>query len=739
MAQDIHPDVVRVALDNATGFGFEAFANQLFSSLLGAGYIPLGGVKDGGAEGFCEEEIYEVEGRPDRFFQASIERNYSYKIERTLNRLKEFGRSVHTLWYITNQLVKYVDRVEEELSQKFNVNIKIRDRNYIVNHVNDSDGTKSAYHHALASFAAHLLSVGAAPLIKTSPHVSDPAPYVFLAHEVGNRSGNKGLIPSVCDSLILWALNDTDPDQGKFRSREEIRVKITTELPWARHYINQNIDNRLAELAKQKHELGSGRRIQYHKKHSGYCLPHETRRAIGQENANDELLKATVREQFMQVCKEHGLADKLQATATEVSFRALERFYENQGLLFVEFLDKKSNNNIQASTVAAYISASLDETDATPAARKKLSEAAFEVLRRCFYQSTVEQREYLGRLARTYVLLFTMRGDPRIVEFFQGEVRGYRLLVGTDVLLLALTERYVQSEDQRARTLLSMAKDFGCKLYLTEPILEELFTHIRATDYEFVNHFSEREPYISRELASHSDKILIRTYFYAKLEGKVKGWRSFINAFADYDKIRTSTGREQLKSYLLNQFGLDYFDNEELRAHIKDADVEQLSKELLKGGVKDREDLARNDAIMVHSVYGIRRFNHEMTRHGEFGYKTWWLTHEAKIQKVTAPIVTANNGSRYIMRPAFLLNYFSLCPSAGEIQKSYRGIFPTLLGLQMGHRLDSNVYHQTLTKVDEWRNLEEGRRAAKIADLSDRLKTDHMRVHDFNFDEAFSS
>lgn len=736
---NIHPDVVSVALEKVSGFGFENFSNALFAALLGANYVPMGGIKDGGADGFYEETIFEIQGKVSRFFQASIEPNTESKISRTLERLKEFGRKVDTLWFVTNQEIKYVDKFAEDLSEKFDVDIKIRDGSYIISHINDSDASKAAYHHFLASFSSHLQSIGGVNLISQNPHITDPAPYVFMAHEMENRSGNKSLIPTVCESLILWALNDTDPDKEIFRSREEIRVKIVTELPWAKHYINQEIDKRLDALSKAKSAVGSSRKIQYHKKKAGYCLPHETRDLIYQENASDELLKSKVRKQFYVAAKKSGLSTGYVELACDTSFRVLEKFYETQGLLFVDFLyAKRSSTENHIATLSTYISESLDETNATPAVRKKVAQSVSEVLRCCFYQSSAEQREYLNRLARTYVLLFTMRGDPAIVEFFQKQVKGYRLFVGTDVILLALTEKFIPEEDQRARTLLSMARDFGCKLYLTEPILEEIFTHIRGTDFEFANHFAEREPYITREVASHSNKILIRTYFYAKSEEKVKTWGTFLNGFADYKKIRTEEGKQQIKNYLINQFGLEYLDSETLTEHVKTADIENLAKALLDDGVKENEELARNDAIMVHSIYGLRRHRKEMTKHGEFGYGTWWLTHESRIQKSTDRIVAANHGARYVMRPAFLLNYFSLCPSRLDIQKSYRQIFPSVLGLQMGHRLDTTVFHEMLAKIDEWKVLEEGRLAAKLAQLSDELKTDHTKIHDFNFSDRIS-
>ena len=48
-SEHIQADVARIALDRVERFPFERFANALYSSLVGASFVPLGGLKDGGA------------------------------------------------------------------------------------------------------------------------------------------------------------------------------------------------------------------------------------------------------------------------------------------------------------------------------------------------------------------------------------------------------------------------------------------------------------------------------------------------------------------------------------------------------------------------------------------------------------------------------------------------------------------------------------------------------------------
>ncbi len=130
--------------------------------------------------------------------------------------------------------------------------------------------------------------------------------------------------------------------------------------------------------------------------------------------------------------------------------------------------------------------------------------------------------------SRTYVLLFSLQAEPKIIEYFSTMSSSFKLFLGSDILVKALSERYLEKEDQVARNLLKMASASGISMYLSECVLEEVLTHIQGTCYEFINYFSEMEPYITKEVARNSNKILIRSYFYAKEERKVWSWKSYI-------------------------------------------------------------------------------------------------------------------------------------------------------------------------------------------------------------------
>ncbi len=205
--ENIHPELIKVALDKVEGFAFERFAQDFLSVLEGRDFIPVGGVGDGGADG-----IYEC-GKSRIYYQFTRQENHRDKIRRTVKRLREFGREVKTIYYLSPRVIPHIDKEEDLLSDELDVFVKIRERKYISSHINDSVGTIAAYNNHLAVYTQFLEYVGRSNDPSVSKHVQDPSAFVFLQHEVTNRLGNRKLVHSLADSMILWALSDTDPDK----------------------------------------------------------------------------------------------------------------------------------------------------------------------------------------------------------------------------------------------------------------------------------------------------------------------------------------------------------------------------------------------------------------------------------------------------------------------------------------------------------------------------------------------
>jgi hypothetical protein len=730
----INLEAAKIALDRVRGETFEQFVNAIGPEIFGENFIPLGGIHDGGADAFQDESSQGafVGNSSGTFYQASREEDHREKVRKTVRRLRKFGRSPTRLILLTPNVILHIDREQLELSRELGVEVQLRDRNWIIGNLHGAPGVIAAYRTYLEPELAFLREVGGNRLLDTAPEGSaSPAVYVFLVQELQRKRGKRSLTYALADGLILWALEGTDPQLGIFRSAEEVELRVFQTLPSTQAILHGVIPRRLHALSKIS--KAKGRPIRWHRKTNQYCLAYELRAQLEADNASDEALKLAVEEGLVK------RVDKFRSqsfTAGDVTvcmrllMKVIQQTFERQGLEFAAFIG--GGGEVAAPIIADTIDEELVASGVSGPKREHYKEALVGALRGAFYQSTKEERLYFSRLSSTYTLLFCLNTEPRIVEYFQRMAADFTLLVGSDLIVRALSERYLRREDQMTRNLLRLAREAGARLLLAEPVLEEVYWHLRITDLEFQNLYQPVEGSVNPTIAQNADKILIRSYFYARHSppsgaGGPASWQQFMNQFLTYADIeRGAKARDQLRRYLVNQFGLLYVSRSDLLGVCDPSEVAELARALAP--FKPKTSLAENDALMALAIYGRRKREGEQSEISEYGYRTWWLTGETTILQHTK-ILVAREGARYMMRPEFLLNFLALAPTAAEVRRSYEELFPSLLGIRLARRVSSEELTKVLERLKEAEQLEPGRRQAAIATLSDELKGDFLRAY----------
>ena len=725
--------LVGIALAHVSAQDFESFVNAFLPPILGPDFIPMGGVHDGGADAFQDTGVYETQS-PGTFFQASIQANHKAKISRTVCRLREVGRDPKRLVYVTAQSIRLLDQDEFALSQDTGVFVRIRDVQWIIGNINHSQATIAAFETYLKPHLSFLGKIGGATLVESPRNRDTRAICVFLAQETERRSDNSKLIESVSDSLILWALEGTDPDTGVFATRAEIIQKIEEVLPSARHFVRGVFDHRLKTLSSKGNP--TGREIRWYKKEDKFCLPYETRSLVEVENTEDEHLKAQVLREFE--IRAQSLSDEVgSGTVARIALRSIELTFEEQGLELATFIEQEVGEYSDLP-ISDQVDKAIDEMPPEGDPTVVVKEVALAVIRRAIYDSTKEERIYFSKLSRTYSLLFYLRAEPRIVEYFQSMSSSLVLFVGTDILVRALSERYLRPEDQMTCNMLGILKDAGAELLLAEPVVEEVHTHIKNTDLEFQLDFSEVEPYVNFEIARHSSKILIRAYFYARLQpvegvSRPTGWKAFIAQVCEYGRLQGKLGREQIKKYLLGRFGMRYVSIEDLEELLSEDSVQQLADTLDELRPNKRRELAENDAKMVFAVYGKRRSLREHYTNNPYGFRTWWLTQETAVRRATRDLVR-DQGAYYMMRPEFLLNFIALSPSTQEVRRAYGDVFPTLLGVKLANRMRPDLFHGIMRKAKTAMEVDDARAQVMMEEYSNRLKGDFFKQYEVDLE-----
>jgi len=732
--------LVPLALEKADTTSFEAFGQAFYAAQMGRAFIPLGGVHDGGAEGYLDPELF-GDQQARHWLQVSKQQTYRAKIRGTVKRLREYGREVSSLAYLTSIVVPDLDSEEEMLSEELSCRIKIRDGKYIQAHINEKDSSVSAFNSYLLPGLAYLNVPGAANIAPRVGNYSDRTLAVFLRQEVDQRRGKSDLLESVADSLVIWSLTETDPMQNAFMTRGQILTKIEEALPSSKQFIRGVIDNRLERLRTK--DQTSGRQIRYYPKQNSYCLPYETRLLVGQENLTDESLKISVTNTFID--RASRLHYDVEAPPLDeivkICHDVLQRLFEKQGLQVAQFVTDGDQDDDLYANAAILIASSIDSDSSLIGNRSTLRFACTSILRGTFYDGTEEERVYLEKLSRTYVLLLLLKNDPKIVEYFKTISAKFILYIGTDFFVRALSEHYLDTDNQTTRNLFRILVDAGATLVLTQKTVEELATHIRSQIYEFEQTYLHIENKISFEMVEYIDRILIRSYFYARLAPMTdasppKGWRSFVENFASYANIKNNSGDEELARYLIAKFGLTYESTEEMESSVDQGEVSELTDEIIK--VKSESGrtgehlgkLAYNDALHVHQIYAVRRKNKESSPANPFGFRTWWLTLDSGVRRASTKVVLKHFGQRFMMRPEFLLNFISFAPSTAEVKQSYETIFPSVLGIKLSNRVADYMFRDVVRKAHDIWAVDEERAASMITDLANKLKGDTLKIYD---------
>lgn len=724
-----------IALDRVEGTVFEKYFHALLPAIFGDQFVPLGGNNDGGADAFIEP-IHAKKG-VRRFFQASVQQDHRQKIRETIRRIREVGRDPNELTYCTSRKIPRVDQEDDLLSEELGVVIRIRDQRWILSNINHSQATVAAFNSYLAPEIAFLKHLGATSILVDVKQEDTRTLFVFLEQELARRRDRSDILIATIDSLILWALEGTDPDKGRFLKRSEILARIEEVLPSAKHFIRGSIDHRLERLCSRNNEIG--REIRFHSKQKAYCLPFETRKLVYEENATDELLKMHFLEGLeSKVVAAYPDDEILCGSADVVSAIAhitIEKAFAHQGMELSAFLSGNAPKDHQLS-IADYADSAIAESSIGQKLREKVKEAVLTVLRTALYESTGCEREYFNKLSRTYTLLFTLRTDAKVIDYFQSMSSKLVLYVGADIIVRALSEQYLRSEDRMTVNLLSILAKSGAKLILNETAADEVCANMRNSDLEFTNWFKWNEPNITTEIVRHCSKILVRSYFYARLSppsgvNPPAGWVRFIDQFVTYGNLHFQAGREELQDYLCRKFDLEYEEKEVMLSGINPDHLDGLKELILEvRDVKEKAELlAYNDALQVLRVYAKRIEIQDRFNKTSFGFRTWWLTHETHVMRVTAPLIKHYN-ARYIMRPEFVLNFIALAPTMEEVRAAYGAVFPSLLSIKLSNRMRDDVFHDVMGRYRRACDYDPARIEVKSAELSNRLKGDNFKDYE---------
>jgi hypothetical protein len=688
---------------------FEDFAQSFLCAFLGESFIPLGGIHDKGMDGM--DRCYNTNKITKTVYQISIEKDPKAKIIKTIKAIQHNKINCERLFYVTNQIVKDQYILENEIYENYNMFIQIRDLYWLKGNVNKNGGTSRAYLTFVETYY-HQFTKGVQTFEFSDLH-SDPRIFVYLRQQWEKSDKKTQLDELLADTLIIAALEGTDPDKEIFRTREEILTKASDSIQFSLDLLEPMIDQRLKNLAAKPN-----RKINYHSNIDAYCLPYETRLNLKEKNLQDAILH----DGFFKHA-EARLRKKLQEKTvrvrdvTELLQLVFNRLFKQQGLEFANFAIDQSSEAPVEKSLPDIISNTVDDSNVIPKNRNIVKVALLGTVREIIYQGSPIETQYLRSLSNSYMMLFLLQCDPKISVYFSTLANKLKVIVGNSILVPAISEWPLEHHHRRHWNLLRRAYEAGVTLFIDEETLNELASHFRQILFTYQRQYEGREAIFKNELAiMYIDEILIRSYFYGKLNDKLTTFPRFIDNFVS---VNSSDPQHELLIWLKNTFGIKLLNDADVR--IDQKEFEKLSEQLAQS--KDKK-LAQNDAKTILTIFGLRKLNKEME--SGFGYQTWWLSKDTKTQKAVVQTLGKKYQASAYMRADFLNNYIVLSPNLEKVNRTFDEMFPTLIGVSISRHIPPELVSFVQKEIQDHASKDPARVMAVITMLTDKLKSEEV-------------
>ncbi len=697
------------------GFVFERLGQQLMGALLETDFAPVGGFRDRGIDGLEFVHVHSSSDTQKIVHQFSISKRPKEKIENTVKVLNDNDIRFDSLAYSTNMTVRNLDAIQESIWDQYKVFVRIRDINWFRVSVNNNENAKRVFHTFVEE---NLHSYSRIAHGYDLINVRDSRIYIYLRQSFDSASQSTSLKESMIDTLIYLGLEGTDSTLGILRSKHEVLRLVREISNFDKLWLEENVTARMKVLSSKPL-----RRIKHHRNSDSYCLPYETRLELAESQEADSKLYEDFKSQSLYVLRE-----ELRARDVKVKdeFSLLERtfhdIYNQQGLEFAQFVESGDGEDAIDKSLADIVNKLVDDSNVIPDNKNRVTPALLHSIRRIVYNGTDRQKEFLSKLSSTYRMLFMLQMDPQLAGYFEKLAGKLRIYVDTSIIVPAFAEYFLDSRNQRYSNLLKCANEIGVELIITPTAMNELTAHMSILKKTYFLRYERKDHIFLNEVnLTYVPEIMIRAYYYARIHGAVEDFQEF------YEKFVSWKGGDifsDLVLWLKDAYGIHY-EGEKLE---HDRAEEDELFEILKN-YKKSEHQARNDAKQLLHIYKVREASNELGTTGIFGYRTWWLTSDTFSQRAFSTIRKSSTRRNPYIRADFLYNCIMLAPSRNRVSRIFRGLFPTLLGVNISFHIPEDICQAVQENMMKYKEIVNTPRfSAQMRTLNERLISEPNRL-----------
>lgn len=436
---------------------------------------------------------------------------------------------------------------------------------------------------------------------------------------------------------------------GGVANRKGILEKVTTQ--YKGYLINENnIDFAIQELIKNK----------FIKEENGeLALTVESQQDVEkdvkliseqQKHLIDDISKMVQRAYGKKISNENQVKSNIKD--------CIDYYYVVTGLSFFELDKRKEARELPQLGKIASNGLSSGE-------KEELSNQIIYTIGSVIEKPTEEQKCILELLARTYITMQIMDIDPLLSEFKSTLIREKVFIVDTDVLLYLITER--ASMSRQYRKMIELLQRCGCKIYIPNEIITEVFNHAEAAQkrYPFVSYLIDtKEDFVSQDFKN----IFIEDYYYTSRSNNARRptWETYIkNYFSSNHGVGFIS--EQIKDKLGDKIKYGIMpesvevDDKSL-AKLADASLDETYKtEKAQHRDDDKnEAIAQTDALLYLEVKLLNEINNERIgrkladRQDLLKNKYYILTNSTRVHYCAKQLGVSAN---ILCKPASLMAY----------------------------------------------------------------------------------
>ena len=635
-----------------------------------------------GDEGM-DATLFQPTDDPTVILQFSVRKDWQSKIRETCTRLKATAPDTTMLIYASNQEIgARANRLKKSLRDEYGMFVDIRDREWFLTNRNHSLANQAECEEFCSSIAdPHVSSqVSLGRQAQALDDLEARAAFVYLGLQWEDDTRNKGLTKVCFEALVRSVLRETTSESRMARS--EVKSAVAKLLP-AQDSASRDarVDAALVKLTKVH--------IRHWRKPDEFCLTWDERLRLKTRLVEMEELDSTLRQHLAQMLSrfldEAGIkidSDQIENTV-DLARATIERILLDRGAAFAEAVIREAGTDLRFEDIEAVVYSDLSKYRTAAVADPRY---VVSLVQSSLVEPPEGVRTYLRSLADTYTLFAFMRETPDVQSAIVKIFSDGDIWLDTSVALPLLAESLLDNVAEKAHTImLRAAKEAGLKLYVTEGVVEELYSHVhRCRGYYHA---------LGRGEAVGLEPFLLSCY---RLNGRdMTQFASWLETFCG-----TNRPEDDLAEYLSEFFDIDVQNLEEYASQA-DPVIQAMVGELWHESRDERDrrqveaggealDIGTRHKLVSHDVENYlgtqmrRSLRREKT--SAFGFRTWWLTLDGtafRVAKELSKRVEGRIDRSPAISPDFMLHYLAVGPIRGRLARSTEEVLPLMLNMSI--------------------------------------------------------